>query len=346
MPSLNLENLGDLVATTLKDLGRLRFTEIATDLQNHVAMRNLLRKNRVEMESGYAIQWDVMVDHSHTSTNVGIAATDNVNIFDGMVQASTVMRNSTTNYAFDHREVQANQSPSRIVNLVQARRIMAMISLAELMETNFWGFPNASDTLTPLGIPYWVTKNATEGFNGGTPTGYSTVAGLNTTTYPRWQNWTYQYTAVSRDDFIRHARQAATKTDFMPPVDGIPTFNTGDSYGFYTNYSVIGQLEEAAESQNDNLGSDLASQDGKTLFRRVPVTYVAKLDADTTNPFYGLNWGVLKTWVMKGWWLRETNLPITPNQHTVSSHHIDCTYNFVARDRRRHFVLATGTTYP
>ena len=42
------ENLGDLIATTLKDLGEMRFTEIATDLQDHVAMRVLLKKERIE----------------------------------------------------------------------------------------------------------------------------------------------------------------------------------------------------------------------------------------------------------------------------------------------------------
>lgn len=343
---IQAENLGDLVATTLKDLGDMKFTEIATDLQDHVAMRVLLKQNRVVLESGTGIQWDVLIDHNRSASNVGLFASDNVNVVDGMVQASTVWRHTTSNYAIERRELAMNRTPRRIVDLLKARRIMAMIALAELMEGNFWDFPAATDTLTPLGVPYWVTKNATEGFNGGIPSGYSNVAGLSPTTYPRWNNWTYQYTAVSRDDFIRHARQGCTKTYFRPPVDGIPTFNTGDKYGFFTNYAVIGQLEEAVESQNENLGNDLASKDGQVIFRRVPVQYVPKLDADTTNPMYGLNWGVFKTYVLRGEWLRETNIPIAPGQHTVSQQHVDCSYNFICKDRRRNMVLATGTTYP
>ena len=223
---------------------------------------------------------------------------------------------------------------------------MALISLAILMENNFWGPPVAlTDTLTPWGVNTWIVKNATEGFNGSAPSGYTTI-GLNPTTYPRWNNWTYQYTAVSRDDLIRHWRKAATFTDFEPPVDGIKTFNTGDDYGFYTNYGVIGPLEEALESQNDDLGPDIASMDGRVVFRRVPVMWVPRLETDTTNPVYGINWGYLKTFVLDGWWLKETHIPNYPGQHTISAHFLDLTYQFVTRNRRCNFVLATGVTTP
>jgi hypothetical protein len=345
-PTLTATQLNDLVQTTLRDLGKPKFTEIATDLQRHTAMKNLLRKNRIALQSGYGVQWDVMVNHSGSAANVGLGASDTVNIIDTMVQATADWRNTTANYAFIGQEIDMNREPARIVNLVQERRIACMISLAEIMESNFWGPPVAStDTNTPYGVNMWIVKNATEGFNGGAPTGFTSI-GLNPTTYPRWTNWTYQYTAVSRDDLIRHWRKAATFIDFEPPVDGIPTFNTGDQYGWYTNYSVIGQIEEAVESQNENLGNDIASKDGHAVFRRVPVMWVPKLEADTTNPVYGINWGWFKTYILSGWWLKETNVPIYPGQHTVSAHFLDSTYQFITKNRRCHAVLATGTTYP
>ena len=345
-PVITATGLNDLVATTLRDLGKPKFTEIATDLQDHTAMKNLLRKNRVQLQSGYGVQWDVMVNHTGSSSNVGLGATDVVNIVDTMVQATADWRNTTSNYAFFGQEIDMNREPARIANLVQERRLACMISLAELMEANFWGPPvSSTDSVTPWGINMWIVKNATEGFNGGAPSGYSSI-GLNPTTYPRWQNWTYQYTNVSYDDLIRHWRKAAQFTKFKPPVDGIPTFNTGDMYGFYTNYAVIGLLEEVLTAQNEDLGSDIASQDGKLLFRRTPVEWVPKLEADTTNPVYGLNWGTFKTYVLSGWWLKETSIPIYPGQHTMSAHFLDSTYQWVAKNRRDKFVLATGTSYP
>lgn len=343
---LTASGVGDLVATTLKDLGKPRFTEIATSLQKYTAMRNLLKRNRVEFGSGYAFQWDVMVNDSGAAVNVGLAASDNVNIVDGMTQATADWRFSTVNYGLIGQVVSMNREPARIVDYVKTKRIMAMISLAVLMENNFWGPPVAvTDVLTPWGVNTWIVKNSSQGFNGGAPSGYTTI-GLNPTTYPNWQNWTDQYTAVSRDDLIRRLRKAATFTDFSPPVDGIPTFNTGDEYGFYTNYGVIGPLEENLESQNDNLGNDVASKDGMVLFRRVPVVWIPRLESDTTNPIYGINWGWFKTFVMEDWWLKETHVPVYPMSHTMSAHFIDLAYQFALRNRRPMFVLATGTTYP
>ncbi len=346
MPTIQPENVQDFVNDTLRDLGKPKFTDISSSLQKHVAMRNLLKSNRVELQSGSGIQFNVLVAQSNAARNVSLAESDNVNLVDGMVQANTVWRNTQTSYMIIGQLMAMNREPARIVDYVKQQRIMAMISLAELMEQNFWAAPSASDTKTPLGLPYWVVKNATAGFNGGVLSGYSNVAGLSPTTYANWANWTFPYTAVSRDDFIRKAREAATKTDFQPTVDGIPSPDTGDSYGFFTNYSVVQPLEEALESQNDNLGKDVASQDGSVMFRRVPVTWVPWLDRDSTNPFYGLNWGWLKTYILQGWWLKETSIPYTPGQHTVASHFIDATYQFVTKNRRCHFVGSNGTTYP
>lgn len=346
-PVLTATGLNDLVQTTLRNLGKPDFTEIATDLQEHTAMNNLLKKNRVGFQSGYGIQWGVMVNHAGSAANVGLGASDNISIIDTMVQATADWRNSTANYSFIGQEIDMNREPSRIVDLVSERRIACMIALAELMENNFWGPPvSSTDSVTPYGVNMWIVKNATEGFNGGAPSGFTSI-GLNPTTYPRWNNWTYQYTNVDRTDLIRHWRKAAVFTNFKPPVEGIPTFNQYDrKMGYYTNYGVIGPLEEALESQNDNLGNDIASKDGDVVFRRTPVTWVPKLEADTTNPVYGVNWSSFKTIILNGWWLKQTNVPIYPGQHTVSAHFLDSTYNWVTRNRRCHFVLATGTSYP
>ncbi len=336
----------DLVATTLRELNRAKFVDISSQLQEHTAMRNLLMKNRRVLASGYGVQWDVKVVLTQYARNVGLAATDVIDFTDTMTQATADWRNSSTFYPIIGQEVDMNNNPARIVDLVLSRRLDCMISLAELMENNFWGPPVAiTDNLTPWGVNTWFVKNATTGFNGGVPSGYTTI-GLNPTTYPNWKNWTGQYSAVSKDDLIRRAREAATKTKFKPTVDGIPNLNTGDEYGFYTTYGVYGPMEEALESQNDNLGSDVASQDGKVMFRRAAVTWVPILEADTTNPFYGINWGTFKTWILKNWWLRETYIKNYPGQHTIDVHFMDSTYQWICTDRRRNFVLATGTTYP
>jgi len=343
--ALQADSIADLVALTLRNLGEMKFTEIATDLQRHVAMRRLLKKNKVSFGSGYGHQFQVMVAHSGAARNTGLYAQDNVNVGDVIKQGTVPWRHTTTNYAFERREIGMNKTPARIVELVKVRRIDGMVSLAEKMETNFWSAPSSStDEETPYGVPYWIVKNATEGFNGAHPSGFSDVAGLSSTTYARWRNWTAQYANLTLEDVIRKLRKAATFTDFEPAVENIPDYNTGDQYGFYSNYNFIGRAEELLAAQNDNLGPDVASQDGNLLFRRVPVVWVPKLEADTDDPIYGINWGVFKPVFLEGEWLREEGPEKVAGQHTTYAVHVDCTYNFIDRDRRKCFVVAKGTS--
>lgn len=347
MPSTLLATgLDDLVQATLRNLGKPNFTEIATDIQEFTALPKLVRKKQVTI-TGLGVQWDVMVAHSNSSANVGLGASDNVSIEDTLVQAQADWRNTVSSYAIIGQEVPMNQGEARIVDHIKIRRHSCMIGLAELMENNFWGPPvAATDTVTPWGINTWIVKNASEGFNGGAPSGYTTI-GLNPTTYPRWKNWTAQYAAVTKDDLFRKLRKACTFTNFKPPVQGMSTDQSyGGEMGLFTNYGVIGPAEEQCEAQNDNLGNDLASKDGQVMFRRMPFVWVPKLEADTTNPVYGIRWGDFHTFILTGWWMKETNLPNYPGQHTMSAHFIDSTYNFVMKNRRGSFVIATGTSYP
>jgi hypothetical protein len=345
MATLQADSIADLVALTLRNLGKMKFTEIATDLQKHLAMKRLMKKNKVGFDSGYGIQFQAMVGHSSAAANVGLYAQDNVNVGDVMKVLNLPWRHTTTNYAFERREIAMNRDPSRIVELLKARRIDGLISLAALMETNFWRKPSSSsDELAPYGVAYWIVKNNTEGFNGGIPSGFSDVAGLSPTTYPRWKNWTAQYTNVTKDDLIRKWRKAATFTDFEPPVDGIPSYDTGNGPGFFTNYDVLGTLEETLESQNDNLGPDIASQDGKVLFRRTPVTWVPVLEDDTDDPVYGIAFKSFRPVFLKGEFLKEDGPAKVAGQHTTFAVHLDCTYNFECRNRRLNFVLGKNTT--
>jgi len=333
------DDIADLVAVTQRDLGPLRWTEIATDLQEYVALPNLIRRERVRFGSGYGIQWQVMVTHSGAATTTSLYGVDNVNVGDVMKNANIPWRHVTTNYAIERREVAMNRSPARIVELVKVRRADAMISLAVLMEEQFWTLATAgSDDI--FGTPYWIVRNATAGFNGGNPTGFTAGAGnLDSAVYTRWRNYTDRYTNITKSDLIRKVRQASTKTNFMSPTP-IPSYARGPSrYGHYTNYDVIGPLEEALEGQNDNLGNDIASKDGRLLFRQVPVTWVPYLDADSTDPWYGIDWSVFTPVFLSGEYLNEGRPQQAANQHTVLQSHIDLTMNIRVANRRKLFIV-------
>jgi hypothetical protein len=337
--ALQAEQIADLITTTQRDLGKLKWTDIYTPLQEYVALPSILNKEKVSFSSGTGIQWNVMVGNSGAAKNVGLYAEDSTNVTDIMKIANIPWRHSVTSYLFEVRELSMNSDPARIVELIKTRRADAMISLAELMESNFWGKPtDSSDEVTPFGVDYWVVPNSSEGFNGGAATGFTEVAGLNPSTYTNWRNWTAEYAAVTKSDLIRKWRKAATMTNFMSPV-AQPQYNTGDRFGYYVNYDTLAALEEILEDQNDSLGNDIASKDGLTLFRGNPVRWVPKLDADATDPVIGINWGVFKPVFLKGEYLRESAPAKAANSHNSMEVFVDLTLNFECRDRRRNFRI-------
>ena len=284
-----------------------------------------------------------MTGTSGATRDTGLYEVDNVNVSDVMTTATVPWRHMTTNYAIERREIAMNRSPAQIVDLVRIRRHDAMVDLAKHMESRFWSAPTASsDNLKMYGIPYWISwVTSTGDFVGGNPTGFSSGAGgIDASTTSNWQNWSATYTNITSVDLVRKWRKAATFTNFRPPVAGAEYGGGRNNYGYYTNYNVIGPLEEVLESQNDNLGNDIASKDGKLLFRQTPVTWVPELEARGGYPIYGINWSVLKPGFLAGEYLREEGPNAAANQHTVFTTHLDLTMNLLCHNRRANFVLA------
>jgi hypothetical protein len=351
MPVITAATAPDLITTTLADLGRLKFTDLISDYQNTIAMKRLIKKEKANFQSGYAVRFNVMTNHNNSARGVGLYHTVNVDPNSTMTYGQIEWRHQHWNWSFDKREVSMNREPAKIVDLLKERRIAALASAIIYYERNFWRVPDVTNTVDFFGVPYFVVKSnlaATaannDGFNGGNPSGYSDVSGLSPTVYKNWRNYATQYTTVSKDDLIQKMRRMCTYTDFMPLVDEIPEYNTGNDYGLYTNYAVLGTVEQLLEAQNENLGADIASMDGRAVFRRTPFTWVKELDKDTTNPVYSLNWGELSWAVLNGHWMLETTFERLPHQPLVSVTYTDCTGQLVCRNRRRQGVLATDVT--
>lgn len=337
---ISTEKLIDLMTISQKHLGKMKWVNLAYDLQDYPAMRRLLNKDRVKFDSGTGIQWNVMVTHVDSAKATQLYARDTVIVGDGMKQANIPWRHVTSNYAVDRREITMNSGATKIVDLMETRRAQSGMSLAKLMEQYFWGKPtDSTDELIPFGVKYWIVSNATEGFNGGNPAGFSDgPGGLNSSTYSQWKNWTGQYAAISSTDLFAKLRKAATFTNFRSPVKN-HDYNKGSKYEYYTNYAVLGEIERILELRNDNLGGKIDPYDGRAMFRRTPIDWVPYLEADTTNPFYGINWGVFNPVFLSGEYMREEKPKQATDRHTVAVSYLDCTLNFRCTDRRLLFVL-------
>lgn len=342
--ALNESQITDLTVTTLKQLGRGKFEQIAQTVQEHHAFSKIFKEEKVQEDDGYALQWDLMPTFSKNFRSTGLYAKDNINVQDNNITGTVPWRHQTTGWLIERREVLENAGPSRIVDLIKQRRIDCMIGIAEGYEQLWWGKPaDSTDNVTLFGVLYWFVYNATEGFNGGNATGFTGgPAGVDCTTQPNWKHWTANYANVSKQDLIKKMRRAYRKTQWRSPVD-IPDFRrgSGQDYGYYMNENTLLALEDLGEAQNENIGRDLATFDGTMTFKRHSLNYVPYLDAlSTSNPIYGINWSYFFPVFLRGDYMRESKPIWLPDRHNTQVVYMDNTMNTKCVDRRRQQLFA------
>lgn len=340
----------DLVTTTLGAMDQLEWSDLVPDLQEYFVLNKFAKKNRRKETGGTRIEFNLRVGSNNPARHEKLNQTENPTTADLFNRDGNVpWRNSTTYWAIDERIGDMNSEPARIVDLITGYRVDAMQSMAELMEATFFGGPSSSaDDETPWGLLHWLQKNASQGFNGGNPAGFSDMAGINCTTYPKYKNYTDTFASRQKGDMTKAVRRAMRYTHFKPAVK-FPS-STGDSmsdsqydpnrFQLLTTYPNIEAWETQVENQNDNLGRDVASRDGTVMIRRCEVVDVPYLtENDSTHPIYGVDWSTFQMHVLKNWWMKETVIPRYPQHRNMSVTFYDCTYNWVCRNRRRNFAM-------
>ena len=352
---LQATGVADVLISSLNQLGRLKFTDLMSPYQNTIALKRIFRQKKATIESGPELQFNIIYDHNHSARHVPIGYVSQVDIPNVMTSGKMPWRHTTWNWAVERRVIAMNSGSAKIVDMAMEQRMAAFGAAIILFEETLWTCPSAANfSLYPVGIPYFVVKSSTDattdttrdGFNGTVPSGYTLVANIDPTATNtiRYRNYTDAYTDITKVDLIRKLRRAHYKTDFMPLVDNMPIYDTGEDYGLYTNYKVCSRIEEILESQNENLGNDVASMEGKAMFARIPFTPVKMLDGDTDDPLYMLDWGALGAQGLKGEWMHEQHFPAEANQPTISMTNTDCSWNLICRNRRKQAVLSTGTS--
>lgn len=331
-----------VLMTQNKLVKRGAFTDLQTDLTDHVAVRELWKNRSTKFEGGLEWEFACQMDHNHSARTVGLYETDGSTLNDTMKDGSVPPRHVNANYIYDLRLPAFQRGGVAIVDLVKSKYVGMMVSFYEYMEELLWSKPDSSsDNKTPFGIAYWVVKNATEGFNGGNPVGFTDGrAGISTTDYRRWANYTAPYVNVTKEDLIRKMRRGHRKQQFRSPIShAVPTLGaTGN--GIYMGDTPIGLFEEALEAQNMNLGNDVASKDGRTLFKGTPATYAPFLNDDSTDPIYMLDWNTLAVGVMAGWAENLCAPYMVPGMSKVRRVDLDASFNMICTNLRKQGVYS------
>jgi len=88
-----------------------------------------------------------------------------------------------------------------------------------------------------------------------------------------------------------------------------------------------------------NLGNDLASKDGRCMFKGYEVTYAPKLNDDTTDPVYLINWKTLALGILSGWKEKLSSPIVVPNQHNSRQVFLDGGLNMICTNLRTQAVF-------
>jgi hypothetical protein len=354
MADPNLEDFADLIKSVRKSRKLGKWTYAMSDLQRYWAFARMRNRANVDIIPTYSHEWDINMSTAGNARSQSTLTSDTTAQTPTMQTAYVNLRHQQTSYTYTRDQLMANgmgtpgnAAAQKLWNFIQKERVNAWVDLAELMEGDFWGTPThpTTDTTTPYGLLYGLCTSTSGaaastgagGFLGTVPNAnFTTVYNVNPTTYPRHANWTHQYVNVTRDDLIYKMKRGAYKTRFRPPVKAPTNPAPGDvRTAFYTNFAVSNEIENKLEDRNENLGTDLAKFQNKAHLKSAPIEVVPKLDADTNNPVYQVDWAAVEIKYLKGFHFNESDPKVNGDKHNVLESFVDAQWGIAIEDRRR-----------
>ena len=355
--SIQTKDIEDMLTTTYSNIAHGSFIDISQELTEYVVVPYLLTQNGglVVKKGGVGVEETLMTNHGGRSKWIGEYDEDTVNVIDHLKRMKVDFSLLTDGIAHTKGELMDNRGKERINNVILPRRRSMYLRVAETMEDVFFQVPDASDDLTPWGLKYWLVKNATAGFNGGYADGFTRVGNINLDEVPNFKNYTDSYTSISKADLITKMKRAHRRTKFKAPrKDAQFMGDAMPNKRFYlTNEDVLEGLENIGESQNENLGNDVAPKvagagawglrsdgDGNILFKSNPFVYSELLNDDTSDPIYGLDMSTFHAMTKQGDNMDLGDFRVAPNQSRVYKAVLYHRHQTICTNRRNNFVIA------
>lgn len=352
--------LADLIATTLRDLPKGQF-EVMWDTVNY-EFCNIYKEHRRQIDGGTSIQRNAILDRFGRAKYRRLYDTDQPTVDQEQFVINVPWTQIGTNYSWDVVEILRNKSSAKgFINLLESRRVERMWDLAELIEDRGWKTPtNATDTLYPYGVPYYVNfldnNVSTGGFAGKTiryqdGTTGTICAGIDAASQPKWRNYADTYVRVD-NSLLRKLRSAVRRTRFRPApfVQQPGNDKVGSPIKLYANDAVNTELEDLSDKRDDNntpddlAGKMLHSFDGVAHFNRMPIVYIQQLDdfsiinslgaGQNPNGIFCVDWTKLQPVVQEGYWMEEGKPMVDRGQHTTFTVFLDGSHNNLCINRR------------
>lgn len=349
-----------LKPTDIADLSTLTYNtmvkdktwnDISNTIQTHSISSRFFKGKKQDVKSGPQLTWKLQVANSDSWTYTGLYDEDRYDVRDGAISATQDWAMVTANMSWDARESDfQSDSRTQLVDALLLRRNMMFNNWFNSMEAAFWSAPTAppsapGEVFQLCGVPFWVVKSATLGFNGGNPSGFTSGAGgVSSSAYTTWANYTGTFSQVVPDDLIAKVDTAMVLCNFVSPHEFPTTSDGPPQYVMYTTLPNITKLKKYLKARQDNIGNDVGLGNS-VMWNSMPVTRVAALDTssfstyDSTNPFYGINWNALKLYFCNGKDMKRTDPYFLTNAHNMWVEPYDSTLQMACVDRRTNFVF-------
>lgn len=349
------ENLADLWNST-KELRPFKGVQYLLPLHHFEVCDYWLKQAAKTSTGGVKAEFDVTYRENGSASWVKPAAIRTPTLTDCTVTMSMPFVGLTCNYSITDTELHENAGPAKMWDLLPKKRQPAIMDALKELESRAWeSLEDSGDDEHARGVAYHVTpivSGQTAGFNGGLPfykdaTQATTYQGIDvsSSTYSRIRNYNDRWTNADGDITEEDAQKIGNM--FLKLHWSQPTYLSELSqpvfakFRWYTNLTLYNGLSRFARSGNDQHGWDPGkayglgfTDTGKLLLFGFPVTYIEKLDADTTNPLYSLNLDEFVPIFDRNANFSEYKAMNDVSQPDVWTTHVDAKLNFATRNRR------------
>jgi len=351
--------INDMLIGALDDLGQPDFEEIAADLPYYEVAGHLLKRERMTLSAGKGIKRTLMYKMSDLVRHIDrYSDTDEVSFQNVLAQLSAEWCTLQVPWAVEEREPLMNRGKALVADILKPRQTSAMLGLADDIEDKVWTVRLPGSDKYPNGIPYWLVKNATYGYNGGYPGTHTDIAGVNLTTVETFKNLTGSYVNVAGPDLIRKMARACTRDCRWHSPFGLSNQLSKaavNRFRIYCNDDTADLLEDYVDATNQQHGSVIAEAQlrpggkssrglsrnelGDITMRRHPIVPLPILNDDAENPVYGVDWNTFQFLVLAGDYLRRSGPYEAFDRHFWKVWWVSLTYQIICVNRRRNFVF-------
>jgi hypothetical protein len=120
--SLTLEQVNDILQSTIENLDAPNLVDIASDLQQYIALPQVLKKERQDM-SGSQFRLNLLYKKNGSAQQLPLYGTTAPQKVDVLSHIVIPWRSSTASFVYDEREVSANAGPEEIVDFLMSQAI-------------------------------------------------------------------------------------------------------------------------------------------------------------------------------------------------------------------------------